>query len=92
MTTLRLSPHARERMRRRGIKRRLVEAAAKDGSRTTQPDGRIVCFLDGLTGVLAADVKNYVLAAYWGRFMPECRRKPVRPCGVQWLARAWGAM
>lgn len=89
--TIRLSPHASERMRRRGIKRRLVEAAAKSGERTTQPDGRIVCFLDGLTVVLSADIKNYVLTAYWGRFKPEFKRKPVRPCDAQWLARVWGA-
>jgi len=91
MTTLRLSPHARERMRRRGIKRRLVEAAAKAGERTTQPDGRIVCFLDGLTVVLAPDDESCVLTAYWGRFKPEYKRRPVRPCDVQWLTRVWGA-
>jgi hypothetical protein len=79
-------------MWRRGIKRRLVEAAAKEGSRTTQPDGRAVCFLDNLTVVLAPDDESCVLTAYWGRFKPEWRRKPVRPCDAQWLARVWGAM
>lgn len=89
--TLRYSPHARERMRRRGIKMKHVAAAVEAGERFRQPDGKTVIYHEGLTVVLSADNRKWVLTAYWGRFKPEHVRRPVRKEHVAWLARVWGA-